>query len=192
MTPLPRCPDSLIPVTAEVLREGLIQAVPLPKADEAAPSSPPLSSVEVYLSTVTITGRQIADFGSLVTAATRKSPFVWTDPRDGIDMLVTFASMPSVLSTLKTVVRMDRFFPSSKMCSACQQVVDELPLKIRSWVCPRCGADHDRDLNAAKNILAAGQAAIPHGAEVTARRRSRRPASRRRSANRSERLATVY
>jgi putative transposase len=51
----------------------------------------------------------------------------------------------------------DRFFPSSKTCSACGLVVDSLPLSIRSWACP-CGAEHDRDINAAINILAAGLA----------------------------------
>lgn len=51
----------------------------------------------------------------------------------------------------------DRWFPSSKLCSACGALVDALPLHIRSWTC-RCGAMHDRDVNAAKNILAAGLA----------------------------------
>jgi putative transposase len=50
-----------------------------------------------------------------------------------------------------------RFFPSSKMCSACGAVADEMPLNVRSWTCP-CGTVHDRDVNAAINILAAGRA----------------------------------
>jgi len=56
----------------------------------------------------------------------------------------------------RTVHRIDRWFPSSKLCSACGAVVDELPLSVRSWTCP-CGAVHDRDHNAAKNILAVGR-----------------------------------
>jgi putative transposase len=52
----------------------------------------------------------------------------------------------------------DRFYPSSKRCSACGHVVKELPLSIRTWTCPDCRAVHDRDENAAINILAAGQA----------------------------------
>jgi putative transposase len=52
-----------------------------------------------------------------------------------------------------------RFYPSSKTCSACGQVLAELSLSTRVWVCPGCGARHDRDLNAAQNILAAGLAA---------------------------------
>ena len=57
----------------------------------------------------------------------------------------------------RTVRKVDRWFPSSKTCSTCGRVVDEMPLKVREWTCP-CGAVHDRDHNAARNILAAGQA----------------------------------
>jgi putative transposase len=51
-----------------------------------------------------------------------------------------------------------RWFPSSKMCSACGHVLAELSLSTRTWQCPSCGTRHDRDVNAAKNILAAGLA----------------------------------
>ncbi len=51
----------------------------------------------------------------------------------------------------------DRFFPSSKLCSACGALQDTMPLHVREWVCA-CGAIHDRDVNAAKNVLAAGLA----------------------------------
>jgi putative transposase len=53
--------------------------------------------------------------------------------------------------------RVGRFFPSSKMCSSCGVVQESMSLKTRSWTCT-CGATHDRDVNAAKNILAAGRA----------------------------------
>jgi putative transposase len=56
------------------------------------------------------------------------------------------------------VIVIDRWFPSSKMCSACGYVLADLGLKVRMWQCPSCGARHDRDVNAAKNILAAGLA----------------------------------
>jgi len=46
----------------------------------------------------------------------------------------------------------DRFFPSSKTCSGCHSKVDQLPLSVRSWTCATCGADHDRDINAAINL----------------------------------------
>jgi putative transposase len=52
-----------------------------------------------------------------------------------------------------------RWYPSTKMCSACGLVLAELPLQARAWRCPSCRARHDRDLNAAKNIPAAGLAA---------------------------------
>ena len=57
----------------------------------------------------------------------------------------------------RTVVAVDRFYPSSKTCSACGRIVEKMPLNIREWEC-RCGAVHDRDVNAARNILAAGLA----------------------------------
>jgi putative transposase len=52
-----------------------------------------------------------------------------------------------------------RWYPSSRTCSACGFVLAELPLQVRAWRCPSCRTRHDRDLNAAKNILAAGLAA---------------------------------
>jgi putative transposase len=58
----------------------------------------------------------------------------------------------------RRVIVIDRWFPSSKMCSACGHVLAELGLKVRVWQCPSCGTRHDRDVNAAKNILAAGLA----------------------------------
>ena len=57
----------------------------------------------------------------------------------------------------RDVVAIDRFYPSSKTCSACGRIVESLPLNIRDWEC-ECGAAHDRDVNAAKNILAVGLA----------------------------------
>lgn len=58
----------------------------------------------------------------------------------------------------RTLVVIDRWFPSSKTCSTCGHVLAELALSARHWTCPGCRARHDRDLNAAKNILAAGRA----------------------------------
>jgi putative transposase len=58
------------------------------------------------------------------------------------------------------VVVADRFFASSKACSACGYKLDDLPLSVREWTCPNCGTIHDRDRNAAKNLLAYGLAAL--------------------------------
>lgn len=66
----------------------------------------------------------------------------------------------------RTLVKIDRWFPSSKRCSACGHTVDKLPLTIREWVCPSCDTLHDRDVNAAINILAAGLAVSVCGASV--------------------------
>lgn len=53
-------------------------------------------------------------------------------------------------------IQIDTWFPSSKTCSACGHVLDELKLSTRKWTCSKCGAVHDRDHNAAKNILIEG------------------------------------
>jgi putative transposase len=58
----------------------------------------------------------------------------------------------------RRLVVIDRWYPSSKTCSACGHRLTELSLSTRQWSCPSCGARHDRDVNAAKNILAAGRA----------------------------------
>jgi putative transposase len=58
----------------------------------------------------------------------------------------------------RRLVVIGRWCPSTKTCSACGFVLAELPLKVRAWRCPSCRTRHDRDLNAAKNILAAGHA----------------------------------
>jgi putative transposase len=54
------------------------------------------------------------------------------------------------------LVEIDRWFPSSKLCSNCYYQIDELPLDVREWTCPNCGTRHDRDGNAATNIRAEG------------------------------------
>jgi len=56
----------------------------------------------------------------------------------------------------KTLVKVDRFFPSSKTCSSCGFKMDKMPLDVREWTCPSCGSRHHRDHNAAKNILQEG------------------------------------
>jgi putative transposase len=54
------------------------------------------------------------------------------------------------------LVEINRWFPSSKLCSNCHYQITELPLDIRTWICPSCGTHHDRDGNAAINIRAEG------------------------------------
>jgi putative transposase len=71
----------------------------------------------------------------------------------------------------RDLVVVDRWFPSSKLCGACGTVRETLPLNVRAWTCD-CGATHDRDVNAARNILAAGLAVSACGDEVRPQRES--------------------
>jgi putative transposase len=56
----------------------------------------------------------------------------------------------------RQIVQIDRFYPSSKTCSDCGHIMSSMDLSIREWCCPSCGSQHDRDVNAAKNILQQG------------------------------------
>jgi putative transposase len=67
----------------------------------------------------------------------------------------------------RTLVGIDRWFPSSKRCSGCGHTVPKMALNVREWTCPGCGSLHDRDVNAARNVLAAGLAASAHGEAVS-------------------------
>ncbi len=67
----------------------------------------------------------------------------------------------------RRLVVIDRWYPSSKTCSACGHLLAPLFLSTRHWTCPGCGTRHDRDVNAAKNILAAGRAVSACGADVS-------------------------
>ncbi len=66
----------------------------------------------------------------------------------------------------RTVVKIDKFYPSSKRCYDCGHLMSKMPLNIRAWTCPECGKTHDRDINAAQNILAAGLAVLACGEAV--------------------------
>ena len=67
----------------------------------------------------------------------------------------------------REIVKIDRWYPSSKRCSDCGYTVEKMPLNVRQWTCPNCGANHDRDVNAARNILAAGLAVSARGEAVS-------------------------
>jgi putative transposase len=72
----------------------------------------------------------------------------------------TFRAMLEYKATRygRRVIVIDRWYPSSKTCSACGYLLATLSLDRRHWTCPSCGTRQDRDINAAKNILAAGLA----------------------------------
>ncbi|MFF3356116.1 RNA-guided endonuclease InsQ/TnpB family protein [Streptomyces sp. NPDC002917] len=93
------------------------------------------------------------------------SDAAWTDMRSMLEYKCTWYG--------RNLVAIDRWFPSTKLCSACGTVQDKLPLNVREWTCG-CGARHDRDVNAAYNILAAGLAVTACGAGVRPQRESSR------------------
>ena len=66
----------------------------------------------------------------------------------------------------RTLIGIDRWYPSTKRCSDCGHTVPKMSLKVREWVCPECGSIHDRDINAARNVLAAGLAVSALGESV--------------------------
>lgn len=63
----------------------------------------------------------------------------------------------------RTLVVVDKWFPSSKTCGKCSHKLDELRLDVRQWACPKCGTVHDRDINAAQNVLVAGMHQLAPG-----------------------------
>jgi putative transposase len=67
----------------------------------------------------------------------------------------------------RTLIGIDRWYPSSKRCSDCGHTVARMSLKVRAWACPECGSVHDRDVNAARNVLAAGRAVSAPGESVS-------------------------
>ncbi|MFE2491022.1 RNA-guided endonuclease InsQ/TnpB family protein [Streptomyces mirabilis] len=69
----------------------------------------------------------------------------------------------------REVIAVDRWFPSSKLCSHCGTLQEKMPLSVRTWTCD-CGVTHDRDVNAAHNLLAAGLAVTVCGAGVRPQR----------------------
>jgi putative transposase len=73
----------------------------------------------------------------------------------------------------RDLVTVDRWFPSSKLCGACGTIREKLPLNVREWACD-CGITHDRDVNAARNIKAAGLAVSACGDGVRPQRESSR------------------
>ena len=56
----------------------------------------------------------------------------------------------------KKLIKVDKYFPSSQLCSNCSYRKTDLTLNQRHWICPSCGEHHDRDFNAAKNIKKEG------------------------------------
>ena len=87
----------------------------------------------------------------------------------------------------------NRFYPSSKTCHSCGHIMDKMPLDIRKWICPNCKIEHDRDVNAAINILLEGKREISVGTTDNTRGEDVRPQPRkRRKANLNETRSSCY
>ena len=67
----------------------------------------------------------------------------------------------------RELIGIDKWYPSSKRCFDCGYTMPKMLLSVREWVCPECGSIHDRDINAARNVLAAGLAVSAHGEAVS-------------------------
>ena len=83
-----------------------------------------------------------------------------------------FASFVSKLEYLasvtgKRVVKVGRYYASSQLCHECGYQHSGLTLKDREWTCPKCGTHHDRDVNAARNILSEGTSSVGEGSDKT-------------------------
>ena len=67
----------------------------------------------------------------------------------------------------KKFIQIDKFYPSTKKCNKCGYKNNNITLDIRQWTCPNCGTQHQRDENAAKNILNEGTRIINHTQNIT-------------------------
>ncbi|MEU8144200.1 transposase [Nonomuraea sp. NPDC048901] len=97
----------------------------------------------------------------------------------------------------RTFVKIGRYFPSTKLCSACGAIAEAMPLTVREWTCA-CGVTHDRDVNAEINIRAEGRRIVAAGRkpvpEMGGKRRRKTPAETGKTpppASRGERRGTV-
>ncbi|WP_424100505.1 RNA-guided endonuclease InsQ/TnpB family protein [Moorena producens] len=90
----------------------------------------------------------------------------------------------------RKAISIDRWFPSSKLCSVCLNRVESLPLSIREWDCPSCNTHHHRDINASINILAAGLAVSVCGATVRPQESKSRRAGAKNSKKREKEAET--
>jgi putative transposase len=96
-----------------------------------------------------------AHFAPLLTLRYRNHNLALAISDVGWGMFTKFLAYKQELKGGK-LVEIDRWFPSSKLCSNCYYQVLEIPLDVREWTCPHCGTNHDRDGNAATNIRAEG------------------------------------
>jgi len=68
----------------------------------------------------------------------------------------------------KTVIVVNRWYPSSKICSQCGYKMPKMPLSVRTWTCPQCQTHHDRDINAAINLQTVAESSVRNSSPVSA------------------------
>lgn len=85
--------------------------------------------------------------------------------QQGWGQFVTFLKYKATMYG-RELIQVDRFYPSSKTCSSCGTIKSSLPLNVREWTCDACGTTHDRDINAAKNLMALGTSVTTFGGDV--------------------------
>ena len=67
-----------------------------------------------------------------------------------------FSEFVSILKYKVNLIKIDRYYPSTKTCNVCGYVNEDISLKERKWTCPECGTKHNRDINASINICRVG------------------------------------
>jgi putative transposase len=113
--------------------------------------------------TIVIEGLAVANMVKNRSLARAISDASWSQMRSMIEYKAAWYG--------RTVITLDRWYPSSKTCNACGYLLDGLPLAVREWACPGCGVVHDRDVNASRVLLAAGRAVVACGDGVRPTRR---------------------
>lgn len=118
------------------------------------------------LSTRVINENQVIVLEDLnVSGMVRNRKLARAISQQGWSQFITFLKYKGDLYG-REVIQVDRFYPSSKTCSSCGTIQQSLPLHIREWTCDDCGTKHDRDINAAKNLMALGTSVTAFGGDV--------------------------
>jgi putative transposase len=136
------------------------------------------------LSTRVINENQVIVLEDLnVSGMVRNRKLARAISQQGWYQFVTFLKYKATMYG-REIIQVNRFYPSSKTCSSCGIVQSSLPLHIREWTCDACGTTHDRDINAAKNLMALGTSVTAFGEDV-------RPTCRQSSVKKESAIAVV-
>lgn len=118
------------------------------------------------LSTRSINENQVIVFEDLnVSGMVKNRKLARAISQQGWSQFATFLKYKATMYG-RELVQVDRFYPSSKTCSSCGTIQSSLALNVREWTCNACGTTHDRDINAAKNLMALGTSVTAFGGDV--------------------------